>query len=205
MHNCVGPDYIIQNGERDLKNSRTSSVKEMAMILQGRHNEQDGVVNHQPHDCIVNCLFRRRSKKASKFPSMALCGGWWIPGKRAIDAEIFSFDDVTMRRQATKSVIQLIKYTEHRLICWWFEIPWRLRLYVVTVFITLLCIRDVLRCYRSGNRNEKHCATAQPGAYNKTKGQTVRCRWKNGQIGPMVKKHSAAYPGCWGMECTLSI
>ena len=31
------------------------------MSLQWRHNERDGVSNHQPHDCLLNSLFRRRS------------------------------------------------------------------------------------------------------------------------------------------------
>ena len=31
--------------------------------LQWRHNDHDGVSNYQPHDCLLNRLFRRRSKK----------------------------------------------------------------------------------------------------------------------------------------------
>ena len=34
--------------------------------LQWRHNGRDGVSNHQPHHRLLNCLFRRRSKRASK-------------------------------------------------------------------------------------------------------------------------------------------
>ena len=34
--------------------------------LHWRHNDHDGVSNHQPHDCLLNRLFRRRSKKTSK-------------------------------------------------------------------------------------------------------------------------------------------
>ena len=34
--------------------------------LQWRHNERAGVSNHQPRDCLLNRLFRRRSKKISK-------------------------------------------------------------------------------------------------------------------------------------------
>ena len=34
--------------------------------LQWRHIERDGVSNHQPHDCLLNRLFRRRSKKTAK-------------------------------------------------------------------------------------------------------------------------------------------
>ena len=34
--------------------------------LHWRHNEHNSVSNHQPHDCLPNRLFRRRSKKTSQ-------------------------------------------------------------------------------------------------------------------------------------------
>ena len=34
--------------------------------LQWRHNGRDSVSNHQPHDCLLNLLFRRRPKKTSR-------------------------------------------------------------------------------------------------------------------------------------------
>ena len=34
--------------------------------VQWRHNGRDGVSYHQPHHCLLNRLFRRRSKKTSK-------------------------------------------------------------------------------------------------------------------------------------------
>ena len=43
--------------------------------LQWRHGERDGVSNHQPHDCLLNRLFRRRSKKTSKLSDTGLCDG----------------------------------------------------------------------------------------------------------------------------------
>ena len=43
--------------------------------LQLRHNEHDGVPNHQPHDCLLNNLFWRRSKKTSKLRVTGLCEG----------------------------------------------------------------------------------------------------------------------------------
>ena len=43
------------------------------MTLQWCHNEHDGVSNHQPHDCLLNRLFRRRSKKTSKLRVTGLC------------------------------------------------------------------------------------------------------------------------------------
>ena len=43
--------------------------------LQWRHNGRDSVSNHQPHDCLLNGLFRRRSKKTSKLCITGLCTG----------------------------------------------------------------------------------------------------------------------------------
>ena len=43
--------------------------------LQLRHNGCDSVSNHQPHDCLLNRLFRRRSKKTSKLRVTGLCAG----------------------------------------------------------------------------------------------------------------------------------
>ena len=43
--------------------------------LHWRHNEPDGVSNHQSHDCLLNRLFRRRSKKTSKLPRHWLLWG----------------------------------------------------------------------------------------------------------------------------------
>ena len=39
------------------------------------HNGRDSVSNHQPHDCLLDCLFRRRSKKTSKLRVTGLCVG----------------------------------------------------------------------------------------------------------------------------------
>ena len=43
--------------------------------LKWRHNERDGVSNHQPHDCLLSRLFRRRSKETSKLLVTGLCEG----------------------------------------------------------------------------------------------------------------------------------
>ena len=40
-----------------------------------RNNGRDGVSNHQPHDCLLNRLFCRRSKKTSKLRVTGLCAG----------------------------------------------------------------------------------------------------------------------------------
>ena len=45
------------------------------VTLHWRHNDHDGVSNHQPHDYLLNRLFRRRSKKTSKLRVTGLCVG----------------------------------------------------------------------------------------------------------------------------------
>ena len=60
--------------------------------LQWRHNGHDGVSNHQPHDCLLNLLFRRRSKKTSKLRVTGLCAGnspvtGEFPAQRVSNAE----------------------------------------------------------------------------------------------------------------------
>ena len=43
--------------------------------LQWRHNGCDCVSNSQPHDCLLNRLFRRRWNKTSKLRVIGLCDG----------------------------------------------------------------------------------------------------------------------------------
>ena len=47
----------------------------LVWILQWRHHGHNSVSNHQPHDCLLNRLFRRRSKKTSKLRVTGLCAG----------------------------------------------------------------------------------------------------------------------------------
>ena len=45
------------------------------MALNWRHNGHDSVSSHQPHHCLLNRLFRRRSQKTSKLRVTGLCVG----------------------------------------------------------------------------------------------------------------------------------
>ena len=47
----------------------------LARALLWRHNGTDGVSNHQPYDCLLNRLFRHRSKKTSKLRVTGPCAG----------------------------------------------------------------------------------------------------------------------------------
>ena len=74
LHNYIAAlEYIfLQTSGRILK------------INSSRHNDHEGVSNHQPHGCLLDRLFRRRSKKTPKAPRHShLCveftGDRWIP------------------------------------------------------------------------------------------------------------------------------
>ena len=71
------------------------------LSLQWRHNERDGVSNHQPYDCLLNRLFSHKSKKISKLRVTGLCEGnspvtGEFPAQRISNAAMFLFDDVIM-------------------------------------------------------------------------------------------------------------
>ena len=76
--------------------------------LQWRHNEHNGVSNHQPHDCLSNRLSKRRSKKTSKLRVTGLCVGnspvtGEFPAQKPGTLKMFPFDDVIMfNKQETK-------------------------------------------------------------------------------------------------------
>ena len=53
----------------------TSTMYSVCTPLQWRHNERDGLSNHQPHGCLLSRLCRRRSKKTSKPRVTGLCEG----------------------------------------------------------------------------------------------------------------------------------
>ena len=57
-----------------------------------RHDGHDGVWNHQPHHCLRNRLFERRSKKTSKLRVTGLCAGN-SPGTGEFPAQMASNAD----------------------------------------------------------------------------------------------------------------
>ena len=70
--------------------------------LRWRHIGRDSVSNHLPHDCLLNRLFRRRSKKTSNLRVTGLLRGIHrgpmnSPHKWPATRKMFPFDDVIMR------------------------------------------------------------------------------------------------------------
>ena len=76
-----------------------------AVTLHWRHNDHDGVSNHQPHGCLLNRLFRPRSKKTSKLCVTGLCAGNSrgpvnSPHKWPVTRKMFPSDDVIMNTES---------------------------------------------------------------------------------------------------------
>ena len=62
-----------------------------AITLQWHHNELDGVSNHQLHDCLLNCLYRHKSKKTSKLRLTWLVNS---PHKWPVTQKMLPFHDL---------------------------------------------------------------------------------------------------------------
>ena len=64
--------------------------------VQWRHNGHDGVSSHQPHDCLLKRLFRRRSntKAPRHWPFVRGIHRW--PHKGPVTRKMFPFDDAIM-------------------------------------------------------------------------------------------------------------
>ena len=86
------------------------------VALQWRHNECDGVSNHHTHDCLLNRLFRCRSKKTSKLRVTGLCAEnsqvtGEFPHKWQVMRQIFPFDDVIMGTWLNRHLIHQYQVT----------------------------------------------------------------------------------------------
>ena len=85
------------------------SSNALFFTLQWRHNGRDGVSNHQPRDCLLSRLFRRKSKKTSMLRVTGLCvgnspGPVNSPHKWPVTRKKFPFHDVIMSEVITNSL-----------------------------------------------------------------------------------------------------
>ena len=62
----------------------------VVISLRWRHNDHAGVSNQQPHGCLLNRLFRRKSKKTSKLRVIGFCAGN-SPGTDEFPAQMASY------------------------------------------------------------------------------------------------------------------
>ena len=82
--NCPRPWYLLL--------AHKSSYQSFVCLfsLRWRHNDHAGVSNHQPNGCLLNHLFRRKSKKTSKLRVTGLCAGN-SPGTGEFPAQMASY------------------------------------------------------------------------------------------------------------------
>ena len=93
----------------------------MLNALQWRHNGRDGVSNQQPHDCLLNRLFRRRLKKTSKLRVTGLCAGN-SPGTGEFPTQMASYAEnvsIWWRHHGTSRVL-MCAYLPYSYMCYTF-------------------------------------------------------------------------------------
>ena len=79
-----------------------------------RHNEPNGVSNHQAHDCLLNRLFGHRSKKTSKLRVTGLCVGN-SPGTGEFPAQVASnAENVSMWWRHHALLYRMYTWTRHK-------------------------------------------------------------------------------------------
>ena len=71
---CDSFTHILRGWFPALRQSHGFQVR-VLKPLQWRHNERDGVSNHQPRECLLKRLFRRGSKITSKLRVTGICQG----------------------------------------------------------------------------------------------------------------------------------
>ena len=79
-------------------------LHDITFPLKWRHNERNVVSNNQPHDCLLNRLIGRRSKKHQSSASLVFVRGihcWPVnsPHKGPLTRKMFLFDVVVMHIQ----------------------------------------------------------------------------------------------------------
>ena len=92
--------FLYWHGHRNI----TLYVYWIHLSLRWRYNGRDSVSNHQPHDCLLNRLFRRRSKKTSKLRVTGLCAHKW-----PVTRKMFPFDDVIMWYSNHQGALQILR------------------------------------------------------------------------------------------------
>ena len=88
----VAKGFIGMQAVKSLLKSKVFSSEDLSILfsLRWRHNDHAGVSNHQPHGCLLNRLFRRKSKKTSKLRATGLCAGN-SPGTGEFPAQMASY------------------------------------------------------------------------------------------------------------------
>ena len=143
--------------------------------LRWRHDEHDIISNHQPHHCLLNHLFRRRSKKTSKLRVTGLCvgnspGTGVFPAQMASNAENVS---IWWRHHALKirQLLHGVKVYACLLITYTGIVP---HLFIVSFPMNFLlshetetkkCVNDSCMCCHVENPHNRHPVASPWGWY----------------------------------------
>ena len=124
--------------------------------LRWRHNRCDSVSNHQPHECLLNRLFRRRWKKTSKPRVTGLCAGnspvtGEFPAQMASNAENVSIgwrhhEDVMNTPKVYSFVLDVVANSTAQYIL--FEMWWYTSVYVWICVFRCIFISERLYGFR---------------------------------------------------------
>ena len=114
---CIGTG-VCGSWSRGMNTSYLTNVDSFVMLffsllsihtdpLQWRHNERDGVLNRQPQHCLLNRLFRHRSKKTYKHRVTGLCPRNWpvtgeFPSQRPVTQSFNVFFDPRLNKRLSK-------------------------------------------------------------------------------------------------------
>ena len=88
----------------------------LRVSLQWRYNERNGVSNHRRLDCLINCLFRLRSKKTSKLHVTGFVKGnhrrpMVSPHKGSVTRKMFHLMTSSLKKKKNNiSVIDILKF-----------------------------------------------------------------------------------------------
>ena len=92
MSSLAAPEFVTMANSGAADDDNFVNRRHFRYTLQWRHNERNGASNHHPQDRLLYGLFRRRSKKTSKFRVTGLWEGnspvtGEFPAQRASNVE----------------------------------------------------------------------------------------------------------------------
>ena len=99
----------------------------LTSTLQWRHNGRNSVSNHQPHDCLLNRLFRRRTKKSSAslaFVRVIHRGPVNSPHKWPVTRKMLPLDDVIMYYKSCENIIFCYTPYHEPVYTGWSSVHW---------------------------------------------------------------------------------
>ena len=152
LHFCMTPRYI-KYWKSYFMTFQCVEFEKQTLLW--RHNGRNGVSNHQSHDSLLNCLFRRRSKKTSKLRVTGLCAGN-SPGTGEFPA------------QMTSNAENVSIWWRYHMRCWWGDIVFQLKPMAaeVSTFKCIICIHNFIATCMTGYSSKIYHDTTPSSAFS---------------------------------------